>query len=203
MRMCSIVFVVMIVCGCGTRENPPATVASPSMITMGPLVANLDYANWSRYPIGTAVKIRSVTSRGPVETISIETYQLAQLTDTEVVVERQNTTERNDGSYKAVNPPEMRKYKKSFSLPAGMKQEDFAKPSLKAKSAGNESIEVLGKTYAAEVFTWNDHTEAGDMKVKIWLSDEMPGRVVQQTMEVVGIETKTVEQVIELTIPQK
>lgn len=203
MKRCVLMSSIVLLLGCNSQENSQQTIRSPAtMPSPGPIVANLDFANWSQFPEGTTVKIKSVTSRGKVETISIETFRLAKKTDYEVVIERQNTTERNDGSYKAVNPPENRKYAKTFSLPNGMKEEDFAKPSLKAKSAGNETIEILGKKYDAEVFTWTDHTEAGDSVAKIWRSKDMPGRMIKQTIEVAGIETKTKEEVIELSIPK-
>jgi hypothetical protein len=164
---------------------------------------NADYANWSRFPVGTVVRRKAVTSSetGTGTTTSVETFTLKSLTDAEAVVERQNTTERSDGSYRAENPPEPRTYPRQFALPPGMTAADFARPALAAEPAGEETITVLGKAYKASVFTWTDGTESGPMHVKVWLSDEVPGRILRQTMTLPKLKNKTEDEVIEIRRP--
>jgi hypothetical protein len=193
----------LIAIGCGKEVSQTAAAPSgePAM-PPGPVILNRDFANWSRFPIGTIVKIKSVTLKGDLHVTSIDTLKLLEKSDTELVVERQNTTERNDGSLGAVNPPERRSYRKSFALPHGMSEADFDKPSLIAKSVGKETVEILGKKYEADVYTWADQTEAGPLDIKLWWSDEMPGRLLKQTMKLVKGDKTTNHSVIELTIPE-
>lgn len=202
MRISLVLGFALLTLGCG-RDVPQTTTAPAGEPAkpLGPPVLNREFANWSRFPIGTTVKTKSVTQKGDLHVTSVETLRLIEKSDYEIVVERQNTTERNDGSHGAVNPPERRKYHKSFSLPAGMSESDFAKPALKAKSAANETIEILGKKYNAEVFTWTDQTESGPLEIKLWRSDEMPGRLLKQTITLGKGDKTTNESVIELMLP--
>ncbi|HJZ55799.1 MAG TPA: hypothetical protein VKE74_12600, partial [Gemmataceae bacterium] len=169
----------------------------------GPMFESLEYANWKRFPVGTMVRRKAVTAAEGAAgtTTSVETFTLQQVSDTEVVVERQNTTERSDGSYRAVNPPELRKFLRRFAIPSGMTADDFAKPARGAKPAGEETLTVLGKPYPTKGFTWTDSTEVGPMTIRVWLSDEVPGRLVRQVMTVPKVNTTTVEEVVELKIP--
>ncbi len=192
-------------CSGATSAAKPVVVVNVTRAidTTKPVVENADYKNWKRFPEGTTVKRKSTTASetGTASTTSVETFTLKSATETELVVERQNSTDRSDGSYKVVNPPESRKYVKQFNLPDGMAAEDFTKPSPKAKLLQDETLTVLGKQYATKVYSWADGTEAGPMKVTVWLSDEMPGRVVKQSMIVENLKTTTIDEVIEVKIP--
>lgn len=188
--------------GC-SPSNPPAVVSLPPDTSSLPRFDDLDYKNWKRFTVGTMVKRKSVTSSqsGTASTTSIETYTLKSLDEISCVVERQNTTERSDGSYKAVNHPEQRTYNRQFPIPEGMTADDFAKPSRNAKKSGEETLTVLGKEYKCMLYTWDNSTEAGKMKIQLWLSDEMPGRIVKQVMKVDSIKSSTIEEVVEVKTP--
>src|SRR5262249_55661852 len=182
--------------GCQGQSAPvPAPAAVPASAAPAPddrpTFENLDYANWKTFQVGTVVKRRSATRIGANETVSVETFKLLEVNDHEVVIERQNTTERSDGSYKKVNPPERRTYPKSFKIPSGMTAEDFQKPALAAKETGVETVMVCGKPVRAKVFEWTDRVESGVMPITVWLSDEVPGRIVRQEMRVPAIKSHT------------
>lgn len=193
--------------GCSRPAAPVvpvvASVPEPTDTSGLPRFDSLDYANWKRFPVGTVVKRRSVSSseKGTASTTSVETFTLKELTDREAVVERQNTTERSDGSFRAENPPDSRRYARQFPIPAGMSAEDFSKPSRAAKKSGEETLTVLGKDYKTTRYSWSDSTEAGKMEVQVWLSEDMPGRIVKQVMKVPALENTTVEEVIEVWAP--
>lgn len=203
--MIGLCFLVLAACGCGpTTPAAVVPVIDPPPDTSNlPLFDDLDYASWKRVPVGTVVKRKSVTTSETTQatTTSMETFTLKDVNDREVVIERQNTTERSDGSYRAVNPPELRKYPRQFRIPAGMTAEDFAKPARSAKKAGEESILVQGKSYTTTAYTWTDNTEAGRMSVRVWLSPDMPGRIVKQEMKVAALKNTTQEEVIEVKVP--
>lgn len=196
-----------IAAGCGSPAAPAVAVAvavvePPIDPTTQPMFDNLDYASWKRVPVGTRVKRKSVASSetSRVSTTTVETFTLKEVTDQEVVIERQNVTERSDGSYRTTHPPEPRKYPRQFRIPAGMTAEDFAKPARMAKKVGEEAVTVQGKSYATIVYAWTDSTEAGKMHVRVWLSEEMPGRIVKQEMKVPALKNTTLEDVIEVKL---
>ena len=193
--------------GCGGPTPTTTAVAledAPAPPTAPPvLFHDLDYANWRRFPVGTQVKRKSVTSakKAAGSTTSVETFILKEVTDREVVVVRQNTTTRSDGSYHAVNPPDQRKHPRSFAIPPGMSAEDFSKPSRAAKKAGEEVLMAAGAAYKATVYAWADQTESGTMNIRVWLSDDMPGRIVKQEMTVAALGNTTIDEVIDVRIP--
>jgi hypothetical protein len=203
----SFVFTMAIagVAGCdGQPARAPRPVARPAAVDSVdlPVADNLDYVNWKSFQVGTSVTRKSVTRVGENYTASVETLKLLAANDTEVVVERQNTTERSDGSYKAINPPEKRTYVKSFRVPRGMKVEDLQKPALAAKEVGEDLVTVCGKSVKARVFQWSDRSDVGEMQVRLWLSDEIPGRIVKQEIKVPATKSQTLEEVTEMTVPR-
>src|SRR5262245_12094479 len=190
-------------CGCTADKPAPAAAANTPVVQTGPMFDDLDYANWKRFPVNTTVQRKSViSSEANTSTVtSVETLALRKVTDSDIEVSRQNTTERNDGSYRAVNPAEVRRYPRQFAIPTGMTAEDFRKPSRSAKQVGEETVTVLGKDYKSTVYAWTDHTEVGPLEVRVWLSDDMPGRIVKQVMKQPTLKNTTIDEVIEVKIP--
>jgi len=194
--------------GCTQAPVPSTKPAAPMIVApvLSPgqeIVENKDYKNWKQFPIGTTLVFRSVTERGKNQTISTETLRLIRITDQELIVERQNTTEKNDGSLKVINPSEERKYIKSFGLPNGMKAEDFAKPAMKAEMVGEEEVKVLGKAYKTKHYKWNDSAEAGTMNIDYWECDAIPGLMAKQVIYLAKLETTTTNEILSITIPSE
>ncbi len=205
----SLALVVVCTAGCGGSSAPPAPGAgavtvAPSAAPAGPMFDTLEYANWKRFPVGTTVKRKSVTSteRSTNKVTSVNTYTLRTVGADVIEVTRQNTTDRGDGTAPAVNPGETNRFNRQFAIPNGMTADDFNKPSRKAKVTGEEDVTVLGKKYKATVYSWSDSTEAGPLEVKLWLSEEMPGRIVKQVMKQSTLANTTNEEVVEVTIPK-
>lgn len=191
---------IALLAGCSqpSAPIPPArTAATPAVPTE--TIDHPEFANWSRFQPGTVVVRRSVAERDGRRTTSIETLKLVERTGEKLVVERQNTTERDDG-YKKVNPADRRTIHRQFGVPAGMSADDFRKPALKATLAGEEAVTVLGKEYRAKVYKWTDGTEAGPMAVTVWQVDDLPGRIARQVMTVESLKTTTTEEVVELRL---
>lgn len=195
-----LVGMLLVLPGCGNSVTP---VAVPPDTSSWPRCDSPQYASWQRVPVGTVVRRQSVTSSetGTASTTSIETFTLKEVTEHEAVVERQNTTERSDGSYRVENPPQLLRYPRQFPLPPGMSPEDFSKPSPTAKKVGQETVTVQGKQYQTTVYAWSDATESGTMDIRVWLSEEMPGRIVKQVMSVPRLKNTTVDKVIDLSMP--
>ncbi len=201
MRRIVCLVALAVTAGCSSKPagSPPVAVAAAD--PNQPQVQNADYANWKQFPVGTTVVRKAVTTRDGHSTTSVETFRLAEVGESEIAVDRQNTTSRSDGSPTVANPSDTRKFPKSFALPTGMNADDFQKPSMTAKLTGQEVVEIAGKKYATTVYQWTDSTEAGEMKITVWVSPEVPGRIAKQTMTVEKTATTTLETVQAVTVP--
>jgi len=197
---------ILILAGCGPSKPTPSIPAPPAPPPppSGPPVEHPDYAAWKRFKPGTVVTRQAVVTRKDtaIEVIITETFRLVALSAQGVTVERQKTVERvGEEAGVTVSPAETRTSPAAFSLPAGLSEDGFRKPSLEAKRVGEETLTVLGKTYKCDVFGFTNPTDgAGPMGVKVWWSDDMPGRVVQQSMLIAGSGTQTREIVTKLTL---
>lgn len=194
--------------GCGgqwTGSAPTAAATPPGYVAPKateslPLADHPEYANWSRFPVGTVV-VRSKEVTNDQGTVRVTTtLRLAANTSDKVTVETQVTVDRM-GHPLIENPPLRTDFPASFRVPAGMRIEQFTLPSLKAKLVGPETRQVGGQEWKTQLFTWQEVNETGPMTVKLWRSDEAPGRLVRQ--EITGPEHDSVEDVIEISVPSR
>jgi hypothetical protein len=183
--------------GCGASNKPilPSNVQKSEKDSgdAGPAVVHPEYANWNRFPVGTQVTRYRVVSNelGKVQVTTVLT--LSEKSDQHVDVVSQVNVLRT-GEPLQENPSETTRFAASFALPKGLTEEYFQLPSNKAKKTGEESMEVLGKTVTAELFEWSESNETGPMTVKLWRSNEVPGRIVRQEMLIESSQTKTIEE---------
>ena len=168
-----------------TPRNPAAMIAHP------------EYSNWSQFPLGVkTVRYRTVTNAtGKVEVTS--TLVLAEKSDAHVLVHTQVNVQR-PGEPLEENPIEEVRFPSQFELPQGMTEEYFQQPSLKAKKTGEEEMEVAGVKIKADVYEWTESNETGPMQVKLWRSNDIPGRIVRQEMLIEASQTKTLEEIREV-----
>jgi len=96
------------------------------------------------------------------------------------------------------NPIEEVRFPSQFELPQGMTEEYFQQPSLKAKKTGEEEMEVAGVKIKADGYEWTESNETGPMQVKLWRSNDIPGRIVRQEMLIEASQTKTLEEIREV-----
>jgi hypothetical protein len=163
-----------------------------------PLVDHPEYANWQQFPLGTVV-IRQKEVSNEHGVVRVKTsLRMAEKDDTSLTVETQVTVDRS-GEGLVENPPFAAKFPRQFRLPSGMNADQFALPSLKAKLVGEEVLEACGQSFETQVFAWDEVNEAGPMKVKLWWSAAMPGRMVRQ--EIDGHMHHSVEKVVEIRPP--
>ena len=169
----------------GTPRAPAAMIAHP------------EYSNWSQFPLGVkTVRYRTVTNAtGKVEVTS--TLVLAEKSDAHVLVHTQVNVQR-PGEPLEENPIEEVRFPSQFELPQGMTEEYFQQPSLKAKKIGEEEMEVAGVKIKADVYEWTESNETGPMQVKLWRSNDIPGRIVRQEMLIEASQTKTLEEIREV-----
>lgn len=194
--------------GCGPSAGSAApggnalALPAPANTAAWKQVDNLEYLNWKKFPVGTRVVRTSTTTGGDGSVTSVETFTLRAKGESDLTVERQNTTTRSDGSYHKVNPPDERKIAAKIPVHPELDPTDFLKPDRKAEEVGKEKVTVLGKEYECVRWEWSNGTEAGPMTVVSWLSDDVPGRIVKQEMKVAAIKSTTIDQVTELKQPK-
>jgi hypothetical protein len=196
----------LVLVGCGSESGtglksqgplPPGYVAPPSTEHLS-LVAHPEYVNWRRFPVGMVV-VRKKEVSNESGTVRVTTkLRLAEKTAAKVVVESQITVDR-PGQPLAQKPPFHVDFPATFRLPEGMQLAQFALPSLKAKPAGEEVRPACGQDYQTQLFTWEEANEGAPLTVKLWRSDDIPGRLLRQ--EITGPNHDSVEEVVEIIRP--
>jgi hypothetical protein len=181
-----------------TKPSPFAAAENSSTnVEDLPLVDRAEYVNWNQFPQGTVVKLVRETKSESDKVIVITTAKLASKSDKKVVVETQITVDR--GGEPLVNPIIEMEFPASFRLPPNMEAAKFALPSQDAKEVGKETVEFKGKQYDATVYTWDAASEAGKTKNKMWMCNEIPGRVLRHEMSCSTFSTS--ENITEIEIP--
>ena len=197
---------LFVLVGCGgdsgtgsvSQGSLPSKYVAPAATKDVPLVDNPEFVHWSQYPVGTAVVRKKEVSNESGSVRVTTTLRLAEKNLDKVVVESQVTVDR-PGQLVVENPPQKLEFAAAFELPQGMKPEQFALPSLKAKLLGNETRTACGREYQTELFTWDERNEAGPMTVTLWRSEGVPGRTLRQ--EVKGRTQVSAEEIVEIIEP--
>jgi hypothetical protein len=183
--------------GCG---GEPVAVAVPTPIEAptGERVENPSYRNWAVFPAGTVVVRRSVTEEigRPEKTTTTSTFTLVEKTDDAVTLELKTRTTRYDGLV-LDNPPDRFTTERYFHLPPGqtpaapVPAQELADPLL-----------VGAIPYRVRLVESRDRNEGGEVLVKTWTSDAMPGGLVKSIAETPGVKKRTTIETTDVTIPK-
>ena len=161
-----------------------------------PKAIHPEYANWSRFP-EKAFVIRKRLVSNSNGTVVVTTKMWLEKKDTdEVLVGSQVTVERPNESI-VENDEDVVRYPATYKLPKGMDEARFLLPSAKAKETGTEVIKIGNREFKSKIFEWEENNETGPMTVKLWRSDDIPGKIVRQEFFTKSTETKSSEEVIE------
>lgn len=196
--------------GCGGGGAAPPTGVTPvaAATPAGPpapavYAESPDYLTWSKFPVLTTVVRKKVSTNPKVPdkaTVETTTIQLAEKDDLKAVVTMQITVEKPDEPLR-VNPPMKLDYKAKFLVPPGLTAAAMQLPDMKATVSGEETLTVQKKEYKCTVYTWTGATESGPMPIKLWVSEQMPGRIVKQEYQLDKAGSKAVEEVIDVKVP--
>jgi hypothetical protein len=196
-------FVPLLACapffvGCGetTRNDPPIPAVAP--VEAGERVENPAYRSWVAFPIGTVVERTSVTEEigRPEKTTTTIAYTLIAKTDETVTLELKTRTTRYDG-LEMDNPPDRFSTDRYYHLPVGQKP---AQPES-AKEL-NEPMTVGAKSYRVRLVESRDRNEGGEVFVKTWTSDAIPGGLVKSITETPGVKKRTTIETASVTVPK-
>lgn len=159
------------------------------------------FVNWSKFPVGTRVTVRSTTTMKGRVTANVTTTTTLAKKDAKAVVIRK--------AFKVEGQPEPHPddfvettIKRDFPLLAGTDASKIGKPAGQPKNKG-EQVELLGRKYETEVYESRGTTEAGPMTTRTWTSLEMPGQIVKSVSEVKAAEKVTMDVVVAIEIPGK
>lgn len=163
-------------------------------------IAHPEYENWSRFPKGASItRSRTVTNEFGEVRVTTKMW-LEDKSDREVTVGSQIDVVRSGDYPEENNPPSTTKYAASFQVPPGMTPEFFQKPSDKAKLVGKETVAIADREFETEIYEWTENNEAGPMRIKLWRSIDVPGRIVRQEMMTESSNTKTLEVISQLDL---
>lgn len=184
--------------GCG--DAPKDATLAPIAIDLpkGERVENPSYASWATFPVGTVVERVSVTEEigRPEKTTTTSTFTLVAKTDASITLELKTRTTRYDG-FVMDNPPDRFSTDRYFHLPPGRKPADPAT----AKET-DTLLFVAGKPYRVRFVESRDRNEGGEVLVKTWTSDAMPGGLVKSITETPGVKKRTTIETMAVTLPQ-
>ena len=203
-RLISIVFVSVLLLGCDFVQQPKTTIQLPAVVDDSslPVVSHPEYANWSQFPVKSLVVRKRKITNANGEVLVTTRMWLDNKTPEKVFVGSQVSVKRGDEPL-VENTEDIVSYPATYRLPKGIEESRFSLPSAKAKETGSETIKIGDKEYKTKIFEWVESNETGPMDVKLWRSDEIPGKIVRQEMLIKGSETKTVEEIAELVLGDK
>lgn len=171
----------------------------PSPMAVADVIEHPAFANWSKFPVGTRVTMRSTTTMKGKVTANVTTTTTLARKDAKAVVIRKAF--EVEGQPKP-HPEDFVEttIKRDFPLLPGADASKVGKPAGQPKDT-SEPVEILGKKYVTEVYESRGTTEAGPMTTRTWTCIEMPGQVVKSVSEVKAAEKVTVDEVVSIEIP--
>ncbi|WP_165226689.1 hypothetical protein [Aquisphaera insulae] len=175
-----------------------------SLSLSAPAVAeNVDhpaYRSWSKHPVGTTIVVRSRTE-GKVRTLTTTTTSTLQaIKPDQVTLDVVRESDATDSLIKS--PPETQSIFRVFPLLGKTKKEDVGKPT-DAIEKGEETLKVSGKEYRTVWYDTKGKGEGGlGWTTRVWLSEEVPGRLVKSVTRFPDAGTTTTVEVIELKAPE-
>jgi hypothetical protein len=206
---------LLLAAGCDSRKADPAAQATrladgtgdrtgsdrPAVTFSGETVENPQYRSWAAFKPGTTVTRRTTTEAtgGEGKTLTTTTDTLLEVTDAFVKIRTQSHSRRYDG-YETRNPPDEYKLARLIPLPPGVSKEQFGKPAGGGEQ-GEETVTVAGKEYRTRWHKGKDRNEAGEVEVRVWSSDEVPGGLVKSVTRIPAIGKTTTIELVEVKAP--
>ena len=193
---------IVVFFGCNRGDTLKQTLQTAAVQTVHetlPSVAHPDYANWSRFPENSFVRRRKVVSNSSGEVVVTTKMWLETRTEKFVSVGSRVTVKRPDEPI-AENDADLVNFPATYRLPKGMEESQFYLPSMNAKKTGTEAIKVGTSEFQATIYEWEESSEAGPTTVKLWRSDDIPGRFLRQELYTKSSETMSTEEVTEVEL---
>lgn len=195
------VFGLVLCFGCDLVNEPKRSIQMPVVSKLDeslPKAGHPEYANWSRFPEKTfVIRKRLVSNSNSNGTVIVTTKMWLEKKDAEEVLVGSQVTVERPNEPTVENGEDIVRYPATYRVPKGIDEARFLLPSAKAKETGAERIKIGNHEFNTKVFEWEESNETSPMTVKLWRSDEIPGKIVRQELFTKSTETKSSEEVIE------
>lgn len=174
--------------------SPIATFVATLLLIVSPvlclaeetpeMVANPAYTSWAKHKVGTKVLMAQTMNAAGMDMKHEVTQTLLEVTPEKAVVEL---------NIKMNIAGQVREQKRNLDVAAKVeKGKEYAPPGVKGtvKEAGNEKIDVAGKSYDCKVIEFAGEGAQGKSTGKMWRNDEIPGTLVKLDMSFEGQQMK-------------
>jgi hypothetical protein len=185
----------------------------PSLLTLGVLVVwvgvtpaqetieNPEFAAWAKFKKGTGVTIKSTTKGGVTNSEVILTTTLVDVGTDKLVLETSSVVKANGMEFKG--QAAKRDVTRTTELPKGVRKEDavIGKPPGTTEE-GTETLKIAGTELKTKWYKYSAELAGTKTQAKMWVSDDVPGRVVRSEMTTTGaFNSTTTLEVIEFKKP--
>lgn len=156
-----------------------ALLAAPLRAEEGKLVENPTYKEWAKFKVGALARYEMVNDAMGGQKVTM-TQKLVELTDTKAVI--QTSIAMDMGGQVMEMPGQKRDEPKMVpegTMPAGMPT-SMEKPTI-VESTG--SITTPAGTFECKIVETKGKTAEGAFVTKVWMSDQVPGGMVQMETE--------------------
>jgi hypothetical protein len=161
-------------------------------------IENPAFANWAKFPKGTAATLRSVTEAGGNKTEATVVYTLVELTADKAVVEAVTTTKV--GGMEIKTPAVKMEHPKSLNVPDVPAPKDV--PATPKASVTDETVTVAGTAYKTKRTTIKTTAGPTTVESESWTSADAPGLVVKSVTKATGqFNTTTTLELVEVKKP--
>ena len=158
------------------------------------------YLSWARHPVGTTIVVRSQTESKARILTTTTTSILKEIKPEKVILEILKVSDATEGLIKS--PPERLEQYRLFPLLGKTKKEDVGKPTG-AIAQGEEVLKVDGKDYKSVWFDTKGKGEGGMVWTsRIWMSDDVPGRLLKSVTNFPTAGTTVTVELLELQTPE-
>jgi hypothetical protein len=188
------------------RVHRTAAVAALLLLTGGLVTAqemlpNQEFTDWSKFKKGTSVTLKTTSDAGGMKSEVVLTTTVVETGADKLVLETTSTTKVNGMEFKA--PAVKRDVPKTVPLPPGIKKEDFtATKPPGTYEEGAETVKIAGAVYKSKWYKSKFEMDKTKVESKMWLSEDVPGRLVKGETTVTGpVNVTTKMEVTEIKKP--
>lgn len=153
-------------------------VSSTQFLKAQDKVENPEFLSWSKVSAKTTLTFRATQTTGGTTTILEQTRTLIEVRPNEVVVELGNLVTKN--GMQTIQPVRNFTVPRFVPLPKGVTPKEFAAGNpVGAKEHPPQRRKVGDVEYNVRRYTHVKDAEEGHVETTMWLSDEIPGRIVR------------------------
>lgn len=191
--------------GCGYQTStPPTAPARAALPPAQPLSAEQlaespGYSRWSKFPVGTSVRIEESHDLNGQTTVSTTAQKLMSLTDDVAVVETVNQLPANSAVAPENATVEL-KHPRWMVKPTGKAADDPGQPQG-TYATGAETISVRGKKYKTVWYKSKGHVEAGETDTQAWICSDVPGGIVKSVFQIPKVKATITAELVEVRNP--